>query len=55
MKGALWYEEGRLLQKKNTFTDFISVANYFISNRFTTSNKLAVWGRSAGGECTNSD
>lgn len=47
--GRRWYEGGKLLHKKNTFTDFIACAEYLIEQRFTTSDKLAAMGVSAGG------
>jgi oligopeptidase B len=47
--GRRWYEDGKLLNKKNTFTDFIACAEYLISEKFTNSQKLFAMGRSAGG------
>ncbi len=47
--GRQWYDVGRLLKKKNTFTDFIACAEFLIRERFTSSNKLFAMGRSAGG------
>eukprot|EP00298_Acanthocystis_sp_HF-20_P016967 c21638_g1_i1.p1 GENE.c21638_g1_i1~~c21638_g1_i1.p1 ORF type:complete len:758 (-),score=243.03 c21638_g1_i1:40-2280(-) len=48
--GQYWYEsEGKYLQKKNTFTDFISVAEHLIKQNMTSPNLLAIEGRSAGG------
>ena len=47
--GRAWYETGRLLQKKNTFTDFIACAEHLIAQGFTSSEGLAITGRSAGG------
>ncbi|MBF2070513.1 S9 family peptidase [Fischerella thermalis] len=47
--GRKWYEDGKFLHKKNTFTDFIACAEYLISEGWTTSNKLAISGGSAGG------
>lgn len=47
--GRAWYDEGRLLNKKNSFTDLISCAEYLIEHGFTSSEKLAVIGGSAGG------
>jgi hypothetical protein len=49
MKGDLWYEDGKLLNKQNTFTDFLSVVEYFIQQGYTTPDQLAVHGKSAGG------
>ncbi|MDD3806967.1 MAG: S9 family peptidase [Candidatus Marinimicrobia bacterium] len=48
-RGEYWYEEGKLLKKKNTFTDFIDVAEYFIREKYTIPEKLVISGGSAGG------
>ncbi|XP_022139115.1 uncharacterized protein LOC111010104 [Momordica charantia] len=47
--GRQWYENGKLLKKKNTFTDFISCAEYLIENKYCSKEKLCINGRSAGG------
>jgi len=47
--GRSWYEEGKLLNKKNTFTDFIACAEHLIREQFTSPQKLFAMGRSAGG------
>ncbi|XP_020079771.1 uncharacterized protein LOC109703535 [Ananas comosus] len=47
--GRRWYENGKLLKKKNTFTDFITCAEYLIANRYCSKEKLSINGRSAGG------
>ena len=47
--GRPWYEEGKLLKKKNTFTDFIDVTEFLIDQGFTTKGKIAIYGGSAGG------
>ena len=47
--GDRWYKEGKLLNKMNTFKDFIECARYLIRNKYTESKKLCIWGRSAGG------
>ncbi len=47
--GRRWYEDGKLLKKKNTFIDFIASAEYLIRERFTSPKKLFAMGRSAGG------
>ena len=47
--GRAWYENGKLLNKKNTFTDFIDCAEYLIQNDYTNSDKLFAMGGSAGG------
>jgi oligopeptidase B len=47
--GRQWYEEGKLLNKKNTFTDFIDVAEFLIDGGYTNPDKLFAQGGSAGG------
>ena len=47
--GKLWHEDGRLLKKRNTFTDFIACAEALLAARYTSSDRLAIEGRSAGG------
>jgi oligopeptidase B len=47
--GRWWYENGKLLDKKNTFNDFIDCARYLIDEGFTSSDKLVARGGSAGG------
>jgi oligopeptidase B len=47
--GRQWYEEGKLLKKKNTFTDFIDCSNYLIAEKYTSPSHLYVEGGSAGG------
>src|SRR5262249_18776186 len=47
--GRPWYEDGKLLKKKNTFTDFISCAEHLIAEKYTSSDRLAIVGGSAGG------
>jgi oligopeptidase B len=47
--GRQWYDDGKLLNKKNTFTDYIDCAEYFISNNYTQPDKLFAMGGSAGG------
>lgn len=47
--GRDWYEDGKLLKKKNTFTDFIDCAEYLIQEGYTNSDKLFAMGGSAGG------
>lgn len=44
-----WYEHGRLGNKMNTFTDFITCAEYLITQGYTSNEKLAINGASAGG------
>ncbi|MBW4569370.1 MAG: S9 family peptidase [Tolypothrix carrinoi HA7290-LM1] len=47
--GRKWYEDGKFLQKKNTFTDFIACAEYLIGEKWTQSDRLVISGGSAGG------
>lgn len=47
--GNGWYEEGKLWKKPNTFYDFISAAEYLCKEGYTEPEKLAIYGRSAGG------
>lgn len=47
--GRKWYEDGKLLKKKNTFTDFIACANHLIEQKFTSPDRLYAMGGSAGG------
>jgi oligopeptidase B len=47
--GRAWYENGKLLYKKNTFFDFIDCGKYLIAKGFTTTEKLYAMGGSAGG------
>ncbi|MBW4560868.1 MAG: S9 family peptidase [Mojavia pulchra JT2-VF2] len=47
--GRKWYENGKFLHKKNTFTDFIACAEYLIAEKWTASDRLAISGGSAGG------
>jgi oligopeptidase B len=47
--GRLWYEHGKLLEKKNTFTDFIAVAQHLVDQGLTRPEKLVALGGSAGG------
>ena len=47
--GRSWYDEGKLLNKKNTFTDFIDVSKYLIEKKYTSCQHLYAMGGSAGG------
>ena len=47
--GRMWYENGKLLHKRNTFTDFIACAEHLIAEKYTASDKLVIQGGSAGG------
>ena len=47
--GRQWYDDGKMMKKKNTFNDFIDIAEYLIKNGYTKSDRLAANGGSAGG------
>ena len=48
-KGMKWWKEGKLLNKKNTFEDYIYAAKYLIENKYTSQKKIIGMGGSAGG------
>jgi oligopeptidase B len=47
--GRKWFEDGRLLHKKNTFTDFVDCAQFLVNEKYTSKEKLFANGGSAGG------
>lgn len=47
--GRSWYEQGKLLNKKNTFTDIVSCSEMLIDSGYTSKGKIALYGASAGG------
>ena len=47
--GEEWRQEGRMMKKMNTFTDFIASADYLVKNKYTSSDRLVIQGGSAGG------
>jgi oligopeptidase B len=47
--GRAWYDAGKLLNKKNTFTDFIDVTRYLVAQGYAAKNRVAAQGGSAGG------
>ncbi len=47
--GRQWYEDGKFLKKKNTFTDFIDCAHHLVKEKYTSSENLFALGGSAGG------
>jgi oligopeptidase B len=49
MLGRQWYEDGKLLNKKNTFFDFIDCGKYLIEEKYTSSEHIYAMGGSAGG------
>ena len=48
-RGMKWWKEGKLLNKKNTFEDYIYVAKYLIEKKYTSNGKIIGMGGSAGG------
>jgi oligopeptidase B len=47
--GKPWHDTGRMQHKRNTFTDFITAAEYLVSERYTSPERLVIEGGSAGG------
>jgi oligopeptidase B len=47
--GRRWYEQGKLLHKKNTFTDFIDVTRFLVQEKYADPGRVAAMGGSAGG------
>jgi oligopeptidase B len=47
--GRQWYDDGKMLKKKNTFNDFIDVAEYLVKSGYTRPDRLVAHGGSAGG------
>jgi len=47
--GRAWYEDGKLLKKKNTFTDFVDVSEFLVREKYAAKDKLFAMGGSAGG------
>ncbi len=47
--GRWWYEDGKLLRKKNTFADFIACAEHLVTMKYTGTDHLFITGASAGG------
>ncbi len=47
--GRQWYEDGKLLHKRNTFTDFVDCALYLVDHGYTTADRMVAEGGSAGG------
>jgi len=47
--GKPWHDDGRLMKKRNTFTDFIAAAEHLLARKYTSSDRLVIEGGSAGG------
>lgn len=47
--GRAWYDDGKLLHKQNTFTDFIDVTRWLVENKYAAKDRVAAMGGSAGG------
>ena len=47
--GRQWYDDGHLLKKKNSFTDFIDVTDFLVKEKYASANKVCAMGGSAGG------
>jgi oligopeptidase B len=47
--GKGWHDDGRMMHKKNTFTDFIACAEYLVAQGYGSKDRLVIEGRSAGG------
>jgi len=47
--GRQWYDDGKLLHKKNTFTDFIDVTDFLVAEGYAAPDRVAAYGGSAGG------
>jgi oligopeptidase B len=47
--GKAWHDDGRMLHKRNSFTDFIAAAEFLIAHRFVAPDRLVITGGSAGG------
>lgn len=48
-RGRLWYDDGKLARKKNTFTDFVAAAEFLVAKGWTAPDRLVIEGGSAGG------
>jgi oligopeptidase B len=47
--GKRWHDDGRMMNKRNTFTDFIAAADHLVAGRYTSRDRLVIEGGSAGG------
>ena len=47
--GKKWHDDGRMMHKRNTFSDFVNAAQHLVAQRYAAKNRLAIGGGSAGG------
>jgi oligopeptidase B len=47
--GEVWHDQGKMMMKRNTFTDFIAAAEHLVAEKYTSSDRLVIQGGSAGG------
>jgi oligopeptidase B len=47
--GKPWYDDGKMMKKKNTFTDFVAAAEHVVKEKYTSKDRLVISGGSAGG------
>ncbi len=47
--GKNWHDQGKMIRKRNTFTDFIAAGDYLVAEKYTTHERMAIQGGSAGG------
>ncbi|MBC8044305.1 MAG: S9 family peptidase, partial [Rhizobacter sp.] len=47
--GEVWHDDGKMMKKKNTFTDFVACADFLIAEKYASRDRLAIEGGSAGG------
>jgi oligopeptidase B len=47
--GKQWHDDGKMMKKKNTFTDFVACADHLVQKKYTSRERLAIEGGSAGG------
>ena len=47
--GEAWHDDGRMMTKRNTFTDFIACGDYLVENKYTSHERMVIHGGSAGG------
>jgi oligopeptidase B len=47
--GKTWHDDGKMMKKKNTFTDFVACADHLVEQKYTSHGRLAIEGGSAGG------